>query len=174
VTAKFAVAAGFAAAAVLVSASLALGHAQLVSSNPPAGGTLTSTPATINATFSEVLTPDGSSLIVQDATGSTVATGTVSTQDDTSMSANVPHLPDGKYAVLWTAVTADDKAVERGTYTFTVGSAATSSALASPAASLSSGSDQPPGSGNNLLIALVLAALVVVGVLGYLFLRNRR
>lgn len=158
------------AAAVLTSTPV-LGHAQLVSSNPRSGGTLATTPATISAMFSEVLTPDGSSLVVQNAAGAQVAAGTVSGQDNTSMSANVPQLPDGQYTVLWTAVTADDKAVERGTYSFTVGAAGSTAPTASPSAA--TGQKTETTSGGDVVIALVLAGIVVVVVLAYLFRRNR-
>jgi methionine-rich copper-binding protein CopC len=162
-----------ACAAVAFSTAVATGHAQLVSSDPPDGGTLPATPYTLTATFSEELTPDGSSLVVQDAAGAQVAAGTVSTQDDKQMAVELPQLGTGRYTVLWTAVTADDKAIERGTYSFNVGSAATSPAP-QPSASPAPGSGQGTGSGNDVLIALVLGAVVIAGVVGYLFIRNRR
>lgn len=162
-----------ACAAVALFVTAALGHASLVSSDPPAGGTLTTTPYTLSATFTEELTPDGSSLLVQDSAGAQVAAGTVSAQDDKTMTIELPALGAGQYTVLWTAVTADDKAIERGTYTFNIGSSATSPAP-QPSASPTPESGQGTGSNNDVVIALALGALVIAGVLGFLVIRNRR
>jgi methionine-rich copper-binding protein CopC len=159
--------AGLATFALAASASA---HASLVSADPPAGGTLTSTPFTLTATFDEELSPEASSIVVESPARVQVATGTVSTADDKTMTADLPSLPAGTYTVRWTAVTADDLAVERGTYTFSVGSLAAS---ATPMTT-----SPPPvgaaGSGNDLVIALVLAAIAIVGVLAFLFVRGRR
>lgn len=149
---------------------IALGHAELVSSDPPAGGTLTTTPYTLTATFDDELTADGSSIVVEDASGAQAATGTVSTEDPHVQTAQLPSLPDGVYTVRWTAVSADDAAVERGSYTFTVG---TSPASATPTATA------PPaggatGSANDVLIAVGLAAVIILVVVGYVFMRGRR
>jgi hypothetical protein len=133
------------------------------------GGTLTTTPYTLTATFDDELTPNGSSIVVENWTGTQIATGTVSGDNAKVMSAELPALPPGQYTVRWTAVTADDLAVERGSYTFTVG-AETASVTPVPA---------PPaggaaGSANDLVIALVLAAIAIVGVLAFVFVRGRR
>ncbi len=149
--------------------ALALGHADLVSSDPPAEGTLTTTPYTLTATFDDELTADGSSIVIEDASGAQVAQGTVSTDDSHVQTAELPALPAGVYTVRWTAVSADDAAVERGSYTFNVGAAAS----ATPQAT------NPPGGGatgssNEVLIALGLAAVIIVAVVGYVVIRGRR
>ena len=160
-------------AATLAIAALpvvVLGHAELVSSDPPASGTITSTNYTLTATFDEELTPDGSSIIVEDGSGATVASGIVSADDDRTMTADLPALPSGAYTVRWTAVTADDLAVERGTYTFSVGST-----LAS-ATPLTTSPPQPgsAGSSNDVLIAIGLAAILILVVVAFVFVRGRR
>ncbi len=183
--------AGALALALTLVAALAtavLGHAQLTSSDPAQGATI-KTPYTLTATFDDELTPDGSSIVIVDANGATVASGTVSDKDDHMMTAQLPLVPDGTYEVKWTAVSADDKAVERGLYQFEVSataattapttpastaasSAAPSTALPTPAASPSTGSGS--GGGNDLTIALVLAVIIIGGVVGYVLYRNRR
>jgi len=146
-----------------------LAHAELVTSDPPAGGTLTETPYMLTATFDEELTADGSSIVVVNAAGTEVATGTVSETDEFSMSAQLPNLAPGTYTVRWTAVTADDAAVERGTYTFNVGSSPGSPTPtpAPPPSSSSAGS-------NDVLIALGLAAILIALVVAFVVLRGRR
>jgi methionine-rich copper-binding protein CopC len=88
-----------AAALVMALPAIVLGHAELVSSDPPVGGTLTTTPYTLTATFDEELTADGSSIVVEGPDGAQVATGTVSETDEFSMTAELPALPDGAYTV---------------------------------------------------------------------------
>ena len=154
----------FAALPVIV-----LAHAQLVSADPPVGGTLPTTPYTLTATFDEELTPDGSSIVVEGPNGAEVATGTVSAADDKTMTAPLPTLGAGTYTVRWTAVTADDLAVEHGTYTFNVGSSPTS---ATPAPTPPTGGAN--GSSNDVVIAMVLAAALIAGVVAFIFIRGRR
>lgn len=159
-------------AATLAIAALPVvvqGHAELVSSDPPAGGTLTTTPYMLTATFDDELTADGSSIVVENAAGEQVATGTVSDTDEFTMTAQLPNLTPGTYTVRWTAVTADDAAVERGTYTFNVGSSP-----ASPTPAPTPAPSEPGVSSNDTLIAVGLAAVVILAVVGFIFFRRRR
>jgi methionine-rich copper-binding protein CopC len=164
------VAAAIVALGVLVTLPvLVLGHAALVSSDPPAGGTLTTTPYTLTATFNDELTAEGSSIVVENSSGAEVARGTVSSTDAHVQTAELPALPDGEYTVRWTSVSADDAAVERGTYTFTIGVAASATPSATPPSAPGSG-----GASNDVLIAVGLAAVLIVAVVGYVFIRGRR
>jgi LPXTG-motif cell wall-anchored protein len=161
---------GLAGMTALALAGTVLAHAGLVSADPPAGGTLEPTPHTLTATFNEELTADGSSIVIESPAGIAVSSGTVSADDARQMTANLPALPAGTYTVRWTAVSADDLAVERGTYTFSVGS---------PAASVTPSPTQPPaggatGSSNDLLIAIGLAVILVLAVVALIFVRGRR
>ena len=158
-------------AATLALAALpvvALAHAELVTSDPADGATIT-TPYTLKATFDDELTADGSSIVVEDASGTQVATGTVSDSDEFTLTAELPALPTGTYTVRWTAVSADDAAVERGTYTFNVGVGA-----ASPTPAPTPAPVEPGGSSNDTLIAVGLAAVIILGVVAFIFLRGRR
>lgn len=163
VAAAIAAALAFAALPVIV-----LGHASLVSSDPPAGGTLTSTPGFLTATFDDELTPDGSSIVVQDAGGAQVATGSVSPGDAHVLIAELPVLPEGQYTVRWTAVSADDAAVERGSYTFGVLVSIMPPPTPAPAPV------EAAESSNDVLIAVGLAAVLIVGVVAFVVLRGRR
>jgi len=149
--------------------TIALAHAHLEESDPAAGATLTTTPYTLTATFSEEIDPEASSLVVERPDGSAVVEGGVSADDPTMMTAELPLLEPGEYVVRWTTVTPDDNGVERGTYTFNVAAAAPS-ATAAPTAPPATGT----GGGNDLLIALVLAAVAIGGVVLFVFLRGRR
>jgi methionine-rich copper-binding protein CopC len=161
------------ALAGLVTLALAgsvLGHAELVSADPPAGGTLTTTPYTLTATFDDELTANGSSIVVENGAGTVVASGTVSADHAKTMTVELPALPDGAYGVRWIAVSADDQAVERGTYNFSVGSAAPSATPAStppPAAGAT-------GSSTDVLIAIGLAAILILVIVAFIFVRGRR
>ena len=160
-------------AATLFFAALpvvALGHADLVSSDPPVGGTLTTTPYTLTATYDDELQATGSSIVVQTMDGQEVARGGANADGTHDMTVELPAMSDGQYKVLWTAVSLDDQAVERGQYTFNVSAAAAS---ATPAATA------PPdggaaGSSNDVLIALGLAAVLIVVVVGFVVIRGRR
>jgi LPXTG-motif cell wall-anchored protein len=146
---------------------IVLGHASLVSSDPSDGATI-STPFTLEATFAEEIDPAQSTLIVENSAGAQVAAGTVDADDTTTMTAELPTLPDGVYTVRWTTVTPDDNGVERGTFTFNVGSGNATPAPTAPPATGATGSN------NDVLIAVGLAALLVVGVVAFVFLRGRR
>lgn len=181
---------------VLASAAVALGHAELVASDPPDRGT-TGTPYELTATFDEPLEPN-SSIVIQDAGGEEVAAGGVDQDDATVLVAELPELPAGEYRARWTATTADGHS-ERGTFTFTVtrpptpspspsdmpaGSAAPTAPAATPSpthepsptvAPIPPIQDGEPTRGaNDLLLALLLAAVAIGGMILYVFLRGRR
>ena len=120
--------------AVLSLPGVAAGHAELVTPSPPDKSVATEPVTVVSGIYSEAMTPDGSSLIVKDATGATIATGTVDPGDDTRMVATPGEpLGSGAYAVEWTAV-ATDGHVERGKWTFKVAVAPTPSPTPVPTA----------------------------------------
>jgi methionine-rich copper-binding protein CopC len=164
-------------AALFIGATAVLGHAELESSDPAEGATIT-TPYTLSATFSEELNAESSSLVVQDSTGKTVGTGAVSATDDKVMTAELPGLPAGGYQVAWTAVTADDNGVTRGVYQFAVAAAsATGQVIAPPATSgpaPSGTTGQPTGNANDYLLPLAAVIVIVAAIAGYFIYRNRR
>ena len=64
-----------AAMAVLLAARLVLAHAELETATPADKSTVTEPVAEVSGIYSEAMTPDGSSLVVKDASGATVARG---------------------------------------------------------------------------------------------------
>jgi methionine-rich copper-binding protein CopC len=150
---------------VFFLAAAAFAHASLLAADPDDGATLETTPYTLSATFDEELDRERSSIVVENAAGTEVARGGVSADDDTVMTAELPALEPGEYTVRWTAVTPDDQAVERGTYTFNVALSPTPQPTAPPAAA---------DSGTDVLLALALAAVGIGIVLAFVFLRGRR
>jgi methionine-rich copper-binding protein CopC len=156
--------------ALLAWTTVTLGHATLLAADPANGGTLTTTPYTLTLTFDEPLAANGSTIVVRASSGAEVATGGVSEASDTVMTAELPALAPGQYVVRWTALTPDDGAVERGTLSFTVEAAASTPSAPTPGPT-------PPGQatgGNDLLIALLVAAVAIAGVVGFLLVRGRR
>ena len=152
--------------AVLALPALALGHDELVGSDPADGATLPTTPYTLTATFDEELAAAGSSILVQNSAGTIFAAGTVSTADDKVMTAELPHLPPGEYVVRWTAVTVDDQAVEHGSFTFAIADAST--------AQPSIPEVVPGDTGGDTLVAIVLAAAAIGAILMFIYYRGRR
>ena len=119
-------------------------HAELLESDPPDGGTLTTTPHTMALTFDEPLDADASDVIVRDSAGAQVASGGLSGEDDMVMTVELPELAPGAYTVRWTAVTPDDDAVERGTVTFMVAQATVTAAPTQTAAAQTAGPTDEP------------------------------
>jgi hypothetical protein len=159
------------------------------------------TPYTLTATYDEELKPGASTIVVQDSSGAQVASGTVSDSDEKTMTLELPQLPDGQYKVLWTAVTADDNGVTRGTYLFDVAATASATAPGSPVASSKATSEattaassaavattvasplpvatstpgpgQNTSTGNDLLLPLAVVVVIVLAIAGYFLYRNR-
>lgn len=182
---------------VLALAGTAAGHASLVESDPPDGGSIERTPATLTATYDEELDPDPdrSWLRVRNEAGEIVARGGVTADDATVMTVELPPLPPGEYTVRWQAFTPDDDATERDDFIFTIEqapqtatpliTAGATNAATTPAPSASpttrpnpspnpSPSPTPaePGTGD-LLLALLAAGVVVVALVAYLLRRGR-
>ncbi len=179
---------------------MALGHAELVTATPADKSTVTEPVAEVSGTYSEAMTPDGSSLVVKDSNGDVVASGTVDPADDTRMVATpATPLGDGTYRVESTSV-ATDGHIEHTTWTFTVAIPATPeptptptpSASASAAATASptpvpatpSPSAEPTpapsadgsttASGNDVILPIVVALIILGAGAAYLLVRRNR
>lgn len=183
---------------LLVFTGTALGHAELVESDPADGETI-ETPYMLTSTFSEEFDPNPqrSFVVVEDSAGDEVALGGVSEDDPTMMTVDLPELEPGEYTVRWQTTTPDDQGVERGTFMFNV-AAPTPAPTANPtppsvptpsgpAASPLSPTEGPaptatpigpigqlPTAGNDVLLALVLAGVVIGAIALFLFARSRR
>ena len=181
-----------AAAAVVFLLGLpgvAAAHSELESANPADGAVLDASPPEIVLTFSETLDPQKSSISLRDASGAEVAGARVDPDDDTVMRLTPPTLAPGAYEIRWTSV-AEDGDLLRGTVHFEVAAAeVTSSPTAEPSespsavATASAGpttapSPSPSAAGGQTasssdVILPILAAIVLIAVLGAWLLRNR-
>jgi methionine-rich copper-binding protein CopC len=171
-------------------------HAEFDRSTPEDGETVQGSPNVIRAFFSEELA-DGSEMTLLDESGTTIATGTIDPADATRMRIDPPDLETGDYEVQWKAF-ADDGHLETGTFTFTVSAPVTpppslpptpSSPVSAPpsesaAPSVSTpatpnpteGEPTPPANaaGTSDVLLPIVAAVVIIGVLGgYLLMRRR-
>ncbi len=161
-------------------------HAELVTSIPADGETLTTGPAEAVLTFSERLGAR-STVDVVDSRGLTVATSGPDPSEATVMRVALPPLTPGSYEVRWTTV-ADDGHIERGTFEFAVAEptappatpatvptdaptaapTATDAATPAPAATRAAGADDQPeiGSGTENEMDVLLPILAVVVLVG--------
>jgi methionine-rich copper-binding protein CopC len=185
-----------AAFVILAVPGSALAHAELQRSIPDNGETVTDPVTVVTGTYSQDLAAN-SKLLVKDASGATVATGTVDPGNVRRMVAR-PDAPlgNGPYEVQSTSVSADDGDIERVQWTFTVAVAASPSPTEVP--SVSAGTSSPeatqsvvpsasateapspspaPGdstSDSSNVILPIIAALAIVAIGGvYLLNRNR-
>src|SRR6266516_3526849 len=97
----------FASFALLATASGALAHATLESSDPAEGQSI-ATPYVMVARYDEELAPVGSSIVVRAASGDVVAQGGVAEDDLFTMIVELPALAVGAYVAHWIAITAND------------------------------------------------------------------
>jgi copper resistance protein C len=167
-------------------------HSELVTATPEDGATVPAGPIDIIGTFSEELAPN-SHMDVRDASGTVVGQAAI---DEKTMRIGLEGLQPGRYSVRWTTVTADDNGVLRGSWSFTVAAAASpsltptssavsappsasaaaspsSSAVASPVPSPSSGGTNTTGTSSTDVLLPILAAILVIGLLGLALIRRR-
>lgn len=126
------------AAALLALPSAAAAHAELVSSSPADGSTLTTPPGEVVLTFDDELDPDKSSFTLTDAGGDEVGSGEVDLEvaDRNILRGSVDVSSEGVYTVTYAAAAADGHLTE-GTITFTYGAnAAPNTAMPLPGTGL--------------------------------------
>jgi methionine-rich copper-binding protein CopC len=125
-----------AVAVTLLLPATALGHAELSRSRPEDGATVEGAPDEIVGRFTQDIDPDGSSMLLRDPSGATIAEGALDPENDRRMVISpVPELAPGEYTVRWTTNSAEDGEIARGTWSFTVVAAPSPSASAVPTAS---------------------------------------
>ena len=167
-------------ALLVLGPAAALAHAELVTSNPANGATLTASPVTISATFAEPFDTTRSSMELLGPDGATLAPnepGVAATAESMTIS-GFGTLAAGTYSVRWTTITPDDNGIERGTFAFTLATAtavpsaspsASPDAAATAAASPGAGTGAASGGIGDVALPLVaLAVLVVVGLAWFL------
>jgi len=105
---------------------IAQAHAEYDHSDPAAGATVATAPATVTVVFTEELVSPGSSLEVRDSTNTRVDAGNsqvANVNPKNTMTIGLkPGLAPGVYTVTWTTVDADDRDTNHsGTFSFGVG-----------------------------------------------------
>jgi copper transport protein len=114
---------GFALAALFALAGSVGAHALPQSSNPSAGATLSTPPATVTITFGERPDPKLSAINVLDSIGASVTAGPTAASSSDPLTLEVPLKPlaDGIYTVAWRSVSAVDGHRATGSFAFGVG-----------------------------------------------------
>jgi copper transport protein len=157
----------------LIFAPQAAAHARLQSSNPPAGAVVPQTPAMVQLTLSEAISPQFSQIQVLDRTRHDVSTGPVAVdlRDPATMGVALqPGLPSGVYTVVWRAISAVDGHVTLGNFAFTIQVPGQAAAVA-PAAAPESGGVGADAGGSSPpppLLRWIWRALVLIGAAGLL------
>ena len=119
---------------MLAVPGLALAHAELETPTPADKSTVTEPVTEVSGVYSQAMKPDGSSLVVKDASGTQVAKGGVDPADDTRMVATpATPLGNGTYRVESTTL-ATDGDVAHAIWNFTVAIAASAAPTASASA----------------------------------------
>jgi len=184
-------------AALLAVPTVAAAHAELHTSDPEDGSTVEGSPNVIVGDFTAALRDD-SSMILVDSAGDTIAEARIHEFNDTRMIIDPPELEPGQYRVRWTAI-AEDGHIERGRFSFTVAAAATPAQTPEPEPSptpaatdsvpteppaptaaptaapspVDDGTGEPTAGAGDVLLPIV-AAIVLVAVLGGYLLSRRR
>ncbi len=160
--------------ALAMTTGLALAHANLVRSDPPAGASLPTAPARVQLWFSEELEPSFSEAVVYDVNQQRVDRGDshVDPNDPRSLIVSLkPSLPHGTYAIAWKTQSRVDGHVTRGIVPFGVGVTASV-----PAASAVAATSQPV-SGTPLEMALrwlvLLSSAALTGTFAFWILQGR-
>jgi copper transport protein len=137
-------------AAVLLLPVTAQAHALVVRSEPAAGSALAQVPDAVTITFSEAPELSQSTILVVDASGTTVSRGRATGVPGSplEMTVSLGPLLNGVYTVRWKTVSKDDGHASSGDFTFGIGPSAYA-ASAGPAPALSS----PPTAASPLIVA---------------------
>ncbi len=167
-----------------------LAHAELDTAQPADGAVLDAPPTEIVLTFTEALDAAQSHMELIGPDGTEVAAGAIDPDNELAMRIDPPDLAPGAYEIRSTAVAAHDGAVARETLTFTIlapspsptptptprpsaSPTPTPSPTPSPSPSPAPSADGPvSASGGDVLLPIV-AAVVIVGILGAVLLRGR-
>ena len=167
--------AALAAACLLATwpAAVAGAHANIVSSDPPAGASLAGSPAAVTLRYSEDLDPSYTSVKLLDSTGGVVVPGPgkIYPAAPRTLSLPLPPLPTGAYSAVWRARSATDGHLTQGTLAFTVGlpagSVASVLALLPPEGTPDPATAGPDAAGTLLSWLSYLAVAWLIGALAF-------
>jgi copper transport protein len=145
---------------VLLFASPASAHAELLVSNPAPNAVVASSPSAITLTFSEEIQTGSGAIRVIDAQQRLVTTAEAQHPTNTTVTLTLPKLSDGGYLVSWHVISADTHPIS-GAYTFAVGA---NSALLDPSSIPSVHASRGVGVALGIVRAIQFA--VVLGAVG--------
>jgi len=137
-------------------------HAAVIASNPKAGTTITTAPATVQVTTAENMTikPSEDNLFVYDPKGNVISVGDAKVDINNPMQMSVaikPNTGNGVYVVRWMTKSADDGDPAEGAFYFTVNtSGATTGTVKTPAVSTTSSSSSTP------IVPIVIASIIAL------------
>jgi copper transport protein len=135
-------------------------HAELVSSDPPAGASLPASPAQLSLTFTEPIDPGTATVRLVDTQQATVGgVGSPQVAAGTMVSATLPELDAGVYTVSYQVVSAVDGHATSGSFSFVVDPTGTEPAPPASTTSTAPAADLPAVAARWLALAMALAAL---------------
>jgi hypothetical protein len=178
----------------LALSAVAVGHAAIETATPPDEAVLTEPPTEIVITYTEGL-DEGSSIVLKDSTGATLATATPASIGVMEMRVTFPPLAPGAYTIESTTRSTEDGDIDRQTLTFTVvtptpapptatppptdepSASATSTPAPGPTETPTpsptpSGGSGSSGTGTDVLLPIAAVGLLIGGGLAF-FLRRR-
>ncbi|MBN9190104.1 copper resistance CopC family protein [Microbacterium sp.] len=172
---------------VLLVASPASAHDELVGTDPAAGSTVAALPGAITLTFSDIVIDDGTAnqVRVTDAAGSSLTDGSPQVQDNVvTQRLKGADAAAGTVTVLWRVVSRDGHPVSKS-FTFTLAPAASSTPATSASATVAPVAPRPSasptassgGTGSSPAPWIILGALTVAAIAGTAYLvvsRGRR
>ena len=174
---------------VLVPASPALAHNQLVSAKPDRNATLRKAPTEIRLAFLQRLDPKFTTVVVSDADKRPLPSAKPTVKAKTAQLKLDQPPENGKYTVAYRVVSVDGHTVD-GSYTFTVAGPAPASAAAPSAVASADGPAAAPSAAattlaavpasddsamsNGLLAGLGAVVLVLAAVVIFLYVSRRR
>jgi copper resistance protein C len=165
--------------AAFATPSPAAAHDVLIGTAPKARSTVTAPRSTVKLTFNDAVETSFAEVVVTDGAGDKLSVGKPDVVDATVTQRIQPFRSAGAYRVAWRIVSADGHPVS-GTFTFTVGKGAvstaapTESAPASPAATGQASDAQESSFLQRHAVHLLIALVIVVVGGGVLVWERRR
>ena len=170
---------GVLAATLFIGAGVASAHDVLTGSNPAAGATVETMPATVTLTFDQPVQNLDAVLVVTGPNGNLFTNGPAAVDGNNVTAPLGPAGPAGQYRVAYRIVSADGHPVT-GQISFTLAAAGAGTAAGSPPAAGSapnggsgSGSSGSGGLGGWIWLGLGIAAVLVVIAVGIALRRPR-
>jgi methionine-rich copper-binding protein CopC len=157
----------------LVAPGMASAHASYKSSDPKPNAILKAAPTVVTIHFTENVNPQGSDILVYDATGKKVSTAAAQVVRADLTTMTVPMQGSGAeiYLVVWHTVSADDGDPDTGAFNFLVNPKPTTV----QAVTGGGGSSHSSSSGMPIWLGVLFGVLgVIVGAGGWYLLQRSR